>query len=108
MRKHLSAIKGGQLARAASPAGIVSLIISDVVGDRLDTIASGPTYPDSTTYSDALSVIERYELKEKVPPGIPAHLTKSVSISRVSPERCVRREGRSQGPPCCFLEGKPQ
>ncbi|HAZ31294.1 MAG TPA: glycerate kinase [Dehalococcoidia bacterium] len=74
VRKHLSAIKGGQLARAASPAQTVSLIISDVVGDRLDTIASGPTYPDSTTYSDALAVLEKYELKEKVPPGTLAHL----------------------------------
>jgi glycerate-2-kinase len=78
VRKHLSAVQGGQLARAAYPARVVSLIISDVVGDRLDTIASGPTYPDSTTYSDALAVIGKYELKEKVPPGILAHLANGV------------------------------
>jgi glycerate 2-kinase len=67
IRKHLSKIKGGQLAKAAHPAKVVALVISDVVGDRLDTIASGPTYPDSTTYSDALAVIEKYGLTEKVP-----------------------------------------
>ncbi|MCL0103933.1 glycerate kinase [Dehalococcoidia bacterium] len=95
VRKHLSAIKGGQLARAASPARTVSLIISDVVGDRLDTIASGPTYPDSTTYSDALSVIERYELKEEVPPGILAHLTNgargAIPETPKAGEECFRK-----------------
>lgn len=70
VRKHLSAIKGGQLARAAYPARVISLIISDVVGDRLDTIASGPTYPDATTYSEVLSVLKKYGLEEKAPPGI--------------------------------------
>lgn len=78
VRKHLSAVKGGQLARAAYPARMVSLIISDVVGDRLDTIASGPTYPDPTTYSDALSVLKKYKLKEKVPPRIIVHLINGV------------------------------
>jgi len=70
IRKHLSKIKGGQLAKAAHPAKVVALIISDVVGDRLDTIASGPTYPDPTTYSDALAVIEKYGLTEKVPRNV--------------------------------------
>lgn len=78
VRKHLSAVKGGQLARAAYPARMVSLIISDVVGDRLDTIASGPTYPDPATYSDALSVLKKYKLKEKVPPRIIVHLINGV------------------------------
>ncbi len=78
VRKHLSAVKGGQLARAAYPARVVSLIISDVVGDRLDTIASGPTYPDTTTYSDALSILKKYKLKEKMPPGIVTHLINGV------------------------------
>jgi len=67
VRKHLSRIKGGQLAKAAYPARVITLLISDVVGDRLDTIASGPTYPDSTTFSDALTVIEKYGLTGKVP-----------------------------------------
>lgn len=70
VRKHLSKIKGGQLAKAAHPARVITLVISDVVGDRLDTIASGPTYPDSTTYSDALAVVEKYGLAEKAPSNI--------------------------------------
>lgn len=49
-----------------------------MVGDRLDTIASGPTYPDSTTYSDALAVLKKYKLTEKLPPGIIAHLINGV------------------------------
>ena len=57
VRKHLSAIKGGRLAAAASPAGIVSLLISDVPGDDPAVIASGPTVADATTRADALAVI---------------------------------------------------
>jgi len=70
VRKHLSAIKGGQLAAAAHPAPVLSLVISDVVGDRLDVIASGPTSPDPTTYDDARSVLERYNLLDKVPRAV--------------------------------------
>jgi glycerate 2-kinase len=70
VRKHLSRIKGGQLARAAYPARVITLLISDVIGDRLDTIASGPTYPDSTTFSDALTAMEKYGLTEKVPGNV--------------------------------------
>ena len=66
VRKHLSAVKGGWLARYAYPATVVSMIVSDVVGDRLDTIASGPTAPDGTTFRDALEVLERYRLLNKV------------------------------------------
>jgi hydroxypyruvate reductase len=60
VRKHLSAIKGGQLARWASPAPVISLIMSDVIGDPLDFIASGPTAPDTTSFNDALSTIRKY------------------------------------------------
>lgn len=60
VRKHLSAIKGGRLAMACHPAKVVSLIISDVPGDDLSSIASGATVPDPTTYNDALAVIEKY------------------------------------------------
>lgn len=67
VRKHISAVKGGRLAEIASPAKIISLIISDVIGDRLDVIASGPTAPDSTTYKDALSVIKKYDLTDRMP-----------------------------------------
>lgn len=62
VRKHLSAIKGGRLAERLQKAHTVSLIISDVVGDRLDTIASGPTVPDSTTFIDAANVLKKYDL----------------------------------------------
>jgi hydroxypyruvate reductase len=62
VRKHLSTLKGGGLARAAAPATVVSLVFSDVVGNDLDVIASGPTVPDETTYADALAVLDRYDL----------------------------------------------
>lgn len=74
VRKHLSAIKGGQLARAAAPATVLSLILSDIVGDPLDAIASGPTVPDGTTFVDALGILDRYGLREKVAPSIIRHL----------------------------------
>ena len=59
VRKHVSLFKGGQLARAAAPATLISLILSDVIGDPLDVIASGPTAPDPTTFAEALAVLER-------------------------------------------------
>lgn len=62
VRKHISAIKGGQLARVAAPATVVGLIISDVIGDDLEVIASGPMSPDPTSYADALSVLDRYDV----------------------------------------------
>jgi len=70
LRKHISALKGGQLAKAAYPATVISLILSDVIGSPLDTIASGPTAPDSTTFSDAWKVMEKYDLLTEMPPRI--------------------------------------
>jgi glycerate 2-kinase len=67
VRKHLSRVKGGRLAELAWPARTISLIISDVMGDNLDVIASGPTSPDSTTYAEALSIVGRYGLTGRVP-----------------------------------------
>ena len=67
VRKHLSAIKGGQLARLAAPAHVLSLILSDVVGDDLDVIGSGPTAPDASTFQAAFAVLEKYELRDRVP-----------------------------------------
>ncbi len=67
VRKHLSAIQGGRLAQKLYPARVVSLIISDVVGDNLDFVASGPTVPDSTTYLDAKEILLKHRLWDKVP-----------------------------------------
>lgn len=70
IRKHLSAFKGGRLVKAAFKNGeptIISLIISDVVGDNLDTIASGPTVPDQTTYEEAINYLKKYKIFDKIP-----------------------------------------
>ncbi len=74
VRKHLSRLAGGQLARLAAPAAVVTLILSDVIGDPLDVIASGPTAPDPTTYAEAWRVLERYDLLPRVPPAVREHL----------------------------------
>jgi hydroxypyruvate reductase len=74
VRKHLSSVKGGRLAEAAAPATLLSLILSDVIGDRLDVIASGPTAPYSTTFGTALAVMARYGLEQKVPKQVREHL----------------------------------
>ncbi len=67
VRKHISGIKGGQLARLASPATVISLMLSDVIGDDLDVIGSGPTAPDSSTFHTAIGILSKYALLEKVP-----------------------------------------
>ena len=74
VRKHLSVFKGGQLARAASPATVLTLALSDVIGDPLDVIASGPTAPDPTTFADALEVLARRGLSGRVPPSVARRL----------------------------------
>ncbi len=74
VRKHLSQVKGGQLARRAKDAQVLALILSDVIGSPLDTIASGPTAPDSTTFADALSVIERRGVREQLPSSVVRHI----------------------------------
>jgi len=83
VRKHLSRIKGGQLARAVSPARLVSILISDIVGSPIDAIASGPTVPDTTTFADALAVLERHRLTERVPPAVLASLRRGAAGSLV-------------------------
>ncbi len=67
VRKHLSAVKGGRLAQQAFPAHILTLILSDVVGDRLDIIASGPTVADPSTFADAAAVIDQFGIRQAVP-----------------------------------------
>ena len=74
LRKHISQIKGGQLARLASPATLITLVLSDVVGDSLDVIASGPTVPDTSTFADCLEILRKYRLFDTVPMAIRRHL----------------------------------
>ncbi len=78
VRKHISAIKGGNLARAVYPARLINLIISDVIGDPLDVIASGPTVADTSTFAQALKILEHYELSKIVPASIQEHLNAGI------------------------------
>lgn len=79
VRKHLAQLSGGQLARLAWPAALVSLILSDVVGDDLDVIASGPTVPDPTTFADAWEVLSHYGVWHELPTAIVRHLEAGVA-----------------------------
>ena len=78
VRKHLSKIKGGWLAKHAYPATVVCLMISDVVGDRMDTIASGPTVPDPTTFEQAAEVLKRRGLWDKMPSAARSYIEKGL------------------------------
>lgn len=78
VRKHLSRVKGGGLAHAAHPATLVSLILSDVIGDDLDTIASGPTVPDSTTFRQAEQILKRYGIWDQVPSSVRVYIDRGV------------------------------
>lgn len=79
IRKHLSRVKGGRLAEACRAGRLVSIVISDVVGDRLDLIASGPTAPDPSTFDDALHVLEVLGLQEQIPKPVLHHLGKGAA-----------------------------
>jgi glycerate 2-kinase len=74
LRKHLSSIKGGRLAIAYWPATVVTLVLSDVIGDDLDVIASGPTVPDHTTFADALRIVGKYDLEGRIPARVMSFL----------------------------------
>ena len=82
VRKHLSAVKGGQLARAVYPGTLVSLILSDVTGDPLDVIASGPTVPDPTTFRQAMEIIAKYDLSASMPQSIISYLNEGAEGGR--------------------------
>ncbi len=79
IRKHLSGIKGGRLAEAAFPGTLVALILSDVIGDDLDAIASGPTVPDGSTFGDCMKIMDKYDLESKLPRSVVARLERGVS-----------------------------
>jgi len=99
LRKHLSLVKGGRFAQRVFPAKVFSLILSDVLGDRIDSIASGPAYPDLTTSEEALNILERYkivvdnsilkELKEETPKDLPNVQTKIIGSVRLACERAA-------------------
>ena len=76
VRKHLSRLKGGQMSRLAAPAQVVNLMLSDVVGDDKDTIASGPFTPDRSTFDEATVILAKYKLMKKIPADRPQTLAK--------------------------------
>ncbi len=78
VRKHLSLLKGGQLARAASPAHVHALLLSDVIGDPVDVIASGPTAPDGSTFADALAILDRFGIRGRAPASVVERLERGV------------------------------
>ena len=79
IRKHISKIKGGRLAKAVYPATLVTLILSDVVGDDIDVIASGPTVPDSSSFYDCKNIFRRYDIIDKIPKNILNHIEYGIS-----------------------------
>jgi glycerate 2-kinase len=79
VRKHLSKVKGGMLARLVYPAQVLGLILSDVIGDPLDVIASGPMSPDSSTFARCMEVIDKYKLGSSIPPAVRERLEKGAA-----------------------------
>lgn len=92
VRKHLELAKGGGLARAAQGTPVLALLVSDVIGDPLDVIASGPLTPDPTTFADALGVLDRFDLRARVPQSVAAYL--------LAGEKGDRPESPKEGDPC--------
>ena len=106
IRKRLSAVKGGRFALACAPARVLSVVLSDVLGDPLDSIASGPAYPDGTSCADALAVVEKYGLRlsdaalallrretPKELPGVETHVSGSVRELCAAAGRAARELG---------------
>ncbi|MBS1856776.1 MAG: DUF4147 domain-containing protein [Acidobacteria bacterium] len=79
VRKHISAIKGGQLARLAEPAHVEALLLSDVIGDNLDVIGSGPTAPDASTFAGALAILDKFAIRERVPASVRGRLERGAA-----------------------------
>ncbi len=78
VRKHLSQVKGGHLALAAAPASVINLLLSDVVRDDLDTIASGPFVPDRSTFQDVASILHKYNLTKKIPAVVQRYIERGL------------------------------
>lgn len=78
VRKHCSLLKGGQLAKAAWPARVLALLLSDVIGDPLDVIASGPTAPDASTFAEAAGIVDRFGLRDSIPASVAARLARGL------------------------------
>jgi hydroxypyruvate reductase len=78
IRKHISKLKGGGLARLGHPSTLIALMLSDVVGDPLDVIASGPTVPDQSTFGECMAILEKYNLSEKVPASIKGRIERGI------------------------------
>ena len=79
IRKHISGVKGGRLAELAYPSTVLSLILSDVIDDSIDNIGSGPTAPDSSTFADCLSIIDRYGVGDMIPVAVTSFLKKGAA-----------------------------
>jgi len=79
IRKHISKIKGGRLAKAVYPASMLSLILSDVVGDDLDVIASGPSVPDPSTFEEGMKIFKKYKITKNIPKVVVSHMRKGAS-----------------------------
>ena len=101
IRKHLSCVKGGQLARLAHPSTICSLILSDVIGDPLDIIASGPTVPDPSTFKNCIDIVNAYGLKDKLPDSVYNYLQRGYQkIASSNSETSMAPETPTHGDPC--------
>ena len=109
VRKHLSQIKGGRLGNFYAPTTVVSLILSDVIGNDLSVIASGSTYPDSSTFSDACSVLEKYKLFFRLPGMIVDFLRKgSRGLLEETPETLENSHNHIIGDNTLALEAMAQ
>ena len=91
IRKHVSAIKGGQLIQS-TPATILTLIMSDVIGDDLPTIGSGPTVIDPSTFKDAIDILQQYSIWSKVPESVQRHLQQGLAKTIPAPLKLTRQQ----------------
>lgn len=96
IRKHISRVKGGQLLRYVNGASVLSLILSDVIGDDLPSIASGPTVADPTTYQDCLDIVESYGIRTALPQSVFDHLEKGKEQGEGAPRETIKPKDFSE------------